>query len=440
MFSISLPMIDSPKPVTHTLVVTGFLYVWYDIVMSDETISLSSLQPDPNNANKGTERGSEMIEASLTKLGAGRSIVLDKNGMVIAGNKTIAAAEALGMDKVKVVRTDGSELVAVLRTDLDLSNGDGKARQLAYADNRTSQVSMEFDPGIVAADLEMGIDLGDWFEDFELEDIGALLDEPPPEADAEPQISRADELQKEWQVETGQLWRLPSRIGGHEHRLICGDCTDKDVVGRVLGGEKADMVFTDPPYGMNFKGVTFGKSGIENDTTEQSFTVLRDSNKAFPIENGVIAICFGMSRQDRMFLAMAGRTYHRQLVIYKPNGIAHPWRGWIMTSEAIHIFSVGQPVWVEENHCHDVYKFDYSERPDKDIDHPNVKPLSIVSDVIHKSGGHIIYDPFLGSGTTIIAAENLSRQCRAVEISPAYVAVALQRYQDAFGIEPELIT
>jgi hypothetical protein len=144
-----------------------------------ETIKLSDLTPDARNANKGTERGRYMIEQSLRKLGAGRSIVLDKNGRIIAGNKTAETAGEIGLDDVVIVRTHGDKLVAVLREDLDLDADDGRARELAYADNRTGQVSLDFDPAMIAADLAAGLDLSDWWQDFELQ--GMLDDVTAPE-------------------------------------------------------------------------------------------------------------------------------------------------------------------------------------------------------------------------------------------------------------------
>jgi len=198
------------------------------------------------------------------------------------------------------------------------------------------------------------------------------------------------------------------------------------------------MTFIDPPYGMEYKGREFGKNGIENDG-EEFQEVLRKSNDLFPIESGVIAVWFGMSRQDKMFQAMSGRNYHRALFMYKPNGLAYTWHGWILTSEVCHLFSCGNPKWIEEKHHHDTYTFDYSERPDRDVDHPNVKPLSILEDIMGKIDAPIIYDCFAGSGTTIIAAHNLNRRCYAMEISEKYGAVILQRFLDATGITPELV-
>ena len=124
----------------------------------------SGIRPDVKNANKGTERGRYMVEASLRETGAGRSILLDKDGRIIAGNKTFEAASDIGLP-VRVVETDGTELVAVKRTDLDLDDDTGTARKLAYYDNRTSSVDLAWDVEQILADVNAGLDLsGLWFE------------------------------------------------------------------------------------------------------------------------------------------------------------------------------------------------------------------------------------------------------------------------------------
>ena len=143
-----------------------------------KTISkLSDLTPDTSNANKGTERGRYMVEASLTETGAGRSIVADKDGRIIAGNKTLEAWAGMG-GAVKVVETDGHELVVVQRTDLDLSDPKGKARKLAYYDNRAGQVGLEWDAEQLLADVNAGVDLSAMFKPGEIEQLLKAVQDP----------------------------------------------------------------------------------------------------------------------------------------------------------------------------------------------------------------------------------------------------------------------
>ncbi len=128
---------------------------------------ISDLIPDHANANKGTERGRYALEASLRQYGAGRSILLDKNGRIIAGNKTAEVAADVGLDDVLIVQTDGTKIVAVQRTDLDIDSPEG--RGLAYADNRVGELSLSWDAEQVLADLNAGMDLSGLFFDFEID-------------------------------------------------------------------------------------------------------------------------------------------------------------------------------------------------------------------------------------------------------------------------------
>ena len=143
--------------------------------MSDKR-KISELIPDHANANKGTERGRYALEASLRQYGAGRSILLDKNGRIIAGNKTVEVAADVGLDDVLVVQTDGKQIVAVQRTDLDIDSPEG--RGLAYADNRVGELSLEWDAEQVLADLNAGMDLSGLFFDFEIDKILGREGEP----------------------------------------------------------------------------------------------------------------------------------------------------------------------------------------------------------------------------------------------------------------------
>jgi hypothetical protein len=142
---------------------------------------IGDLQPDAHNANRGTERGVGMLEQSLRTYGAGRSILCDRNGVVIAGNKTLERAADLGME-VEVVQSDGKRLVVVQRTDLDLAE-DPKARELAYADNRAGQVGLDWDMEQIIKDISAGIDLDKFWLPGEMD---LPKDLPPP--DASPQL------------------------------------------------------------------------------------------------------------------------------------------------------------------------------------------------------------------------------------------------------------
>ena len=128
--------------------------------------TIADLEPDKRNANKGTVRGRAMLDHSLRTLGAGRSILADKNGRIIAGNKTLEVAADIDLP-IEVVKTRGDRLVVVQREDLDLET-DAAARELAYADNRTSEVGLAWDASAIAADLEAGIDLAELFDGDEL--------------------------------------------------------------------------------------------------------------------------------------------------------------------------------------------------------------------------------------------------------------------------------
>lgn len=145
--------------------------------MAKQIKTVSDLIPDAANANKGTERGRYAVEASLRETGAGRSIVVDKEGRIIAGNKTLEAwADISG--EIEIVKTDGKKLIVVQREDLDLSDVEGLARKLAYYDNRAGQLGLEFDAEQVLADIQAGVDLSAMFFDNEIADILAELEVP----------------------------------------------------------------------------------------------------------------------------------------------------------------------------------------------------------------------------------------------------------------------
>jgi hypothetical protein len=143
--------------------------------MAKKLSRLEDLTPDPQNANDGTVRGSSLLDRSLEQYGAGRGIEVDANGYVIAGNKTLEMAIARGL-RIRVVPSDGTKLVVVKRTDLDLVK-DPAARELAYADNRTSELGLSWNPMQIEADLANGLQLGSMFTQAEIDALLGTLED-----------------------------------------------------------------------------------------------------------------------------------------------------------------------------------------------------------------------------------------------------------------------
>jgi hypothetical protein len=189
--------------------------------MNTENLTLT---PDPRNANRGTERGAWQLEESLRQYGAGRSILVDRNGVVIAGNKTLEQAVSLGLD-VEVVHTDGTKIVAVCRDDLDLET-DPRARELAIADNRVGQLDLDWDPDELRREIEEGIDLSRFFLDHELKTLLEIHDD-------------VHDHEKAWDgmPEFGQEHMAKQRIvvsfTSHEDALEFGDLLGQQVTSKT---------------------------------------------------------------------------------------------------------------------------------------------------------------------------------------------------------------
>jgi len=203
-----------------------------------------NLQLDPRNANHHTEQSLAAVKRSVEVLGPGRSIVADRTGTLIGGEATLKAARDLGLP-IREVRTQGDELVVVVREDL--APDDNRRRALALADNQTAKLADFDEHGLVgelqeiAADEELLGAIG--FSDQELRD---LLEPEEPQA-----VVWDDKVEEEVPAVTrpGDLWTLG------RHRLICGDSTKPETLDRLMDGQLAQLVFTDPPYGVSYTGV-----------------------------------------------------------------------------------------------------------------------------------------------------------------------------------------
>lgn len=394
--------------------------------MTEKT--LNSLIPDRANANRGTKRGRKALESSLKKYGAGRSILIDRNGRIIAGNKTVEAAGKIGIENVIVVPTDGKQIVAVQRMDLDIDSVAG--RELAYADNRVGELSLDWDPAQMLADIDAGIDLSAMFDDDELAIMLAELKSSDNVNDTEPQIDRAEELRQKWDVESGQLWQLGN------HTLACGDSSDLNLIERLSDGERIASLVFDPEW-----------DSMPN---------------AIPGFDSVLAFCDGATIGDVISRYGSAMTW---LFVwdcvsswYTPNrplkrGKLCCWYGNVKSYnfDGAHYGDSGKSrnVWNTRGeynfvpdprgkHLSDVFSEPITQEHSQS-EHNHSKPIDWMRMLIANCTTGTVLDPFSGSGTSVMACEQLKRSCRAIEISPAYVAVTLERWQSSTGKTPRMI-
>jgi DNA modification methylase len=399
---------------------------------------LSDLKLDTKNANKGTDRGRKLLKKSLEELGIGRSILVDRAGHIIAGNKTAETLAALKQKKIRVIQTDGEELVVVQRTDLDINSA--KARKLAVADNRVAELDLNWD-----IEALKGIDLGEFFNDAEMRKLGITTasDEGPA-----PQLDRAAELQAKWKTERGQIWEIG------EHRLMCGDSGNIENVKLLMNGKLGHLLATDPPYVVDYKGGSHPKSDSNRHSTKrdkdwsESYHEIEIKDFTAFITAFITAlkpdspwyVWHASKRQAELEAAMVAQKIriHQQIIWKKTRQVltySHfMWQhepclyGWLEGSQPEKRPPSNQPtVW------------EIGTAGNEDAEHPTQKPIEIFAGPLrwHLGEGEIACEPFSGSGTQLVAAEKEKRICYAMEIEPKYVAVALERMAD-MGLKPKL--
>ena len=394
-------------------------------------IKLKDLKPNPKNPRIISEDQLEKLKNSIKrdpefmKL---RPIVHD-GGMILGGNMRYRACLALGKKEVPNSWVkDASDLT------------DEQKRRFIVVDNAPDGMTGDWDWEELSDEFDME-ELADWgFSADELEkSFGGF--ELESDQDAEPQIDKAEELREKWQVETGQLWQLG------EHRLLCGDSTNAKDVARVMGSDKHGvLVFSDPPYGFDVvsksgkmggggapKFGTIGGGGVVKPTWYSS--VIGDSNtdtsKAF------FNVCLEFGFTD--FIIWGGNYF---------TDFLPPSRCWLVwNKENTGNFADAELAWTSFKTGVVSYNWIWNgmvRKGDKKTEgkkrvHPTQKPVGLHIEILKdKEEFNIVFDGFLGSGTTLLACEQLNRKCRAIEISAEYCAVALQRFFDATGITPEL--
>lgn len=367
---------------------------------------------DKRNYRKHSNKNKDLINKSLKECGAGRSIVIDNENNIIAGNGIYEQSLKLGL-KTKVIETDGSELVVVKRTDL--ATDDEKRKQLAVMDNSTSD-SSEFDFELLNEDFEAET-LSDWGldVDFKLDDTEIIEDEVPQIVDT--------------RCKLGDIWQLG------EHRLMCGDSTNITDVEKLMNGELADLLITDPPYNVNYEGKTKERLTIENDK-------MSDSNFREFLKDAFIAADSVMKAGAVFYIWHAdseGYNFRgacrdanwqvRQCLIWNKNQMVmgrqdYHWKhepclyGW--KDGASHL-------WASDRKQTTVIDFD---KPQRNGEHPTMKPVGLFDYQIKNNtkGSDIVLDLFGGSGTTLIACEQDGRKARLMELDEKYCSVIIQRY------------
>ena len=380
---------------------------------------MENIKFDARNYRKHNDKNKNLIKKSLKDCGAGRSILIDSENEIIAGNGCFEQAQKLNIP-VRVIETDGTELIAVKRTDL--KTDDEKRKQLAVMDNSTSD-SSEFDFELLHADFDIE-ELQDWGLDVDFaieEEEKEVIEDEVPET-------------VETRCKLGDIWQLG------EHRLMCGDSTKVDDVEKLMNGQLADLLITDPPYNVNYEGGTKDKLKIMNDKMSGSNfrEFLRDAFVCADtvMKSGAVFYIWHADLQGYNFRGAckdAGWQV-RQCLIWNKNAMVmgrqdYQWKhepclyGW--KDGASHL-------WASDRKQTTVIDFN---KPLRNGEHPTMKPVGLFDYQIkkNKKDSDIVLDLFGGSGTTIIACEQNHRKARLMELDPHYCDVIIQRWENLTG-------
>lgn len=392
--------------------------------------TLGDLRPDPKNANVGTSRGKQMINTSLKTYGTGRSILVDRHGTIIAGNKTFEQAKALGLG-IKVVDVTGADLVVVRRTNLDL-NADAHARELAIADNRTTEADLEWDPAMLDEVVRSGADLTNFWTDQELEQLlGHGLHEGHTPEDAVVPL-------KETTIVPGDLFALG------EHRLLCGDATDAAHVARLFSDMQPVIMVTDPPYGVDYDPewrVRAGRRG-RHATGKVTNDHRVDWQAAFALFPGRVAYVWHAGLHAGAVahsLTACGFELRAQIIWAKPNFVLGRGDFHWQHEPCWYAVRTGQKsgwcgdrtistLWTIPN----LNPFSGGHEAENAVTgHSTQKPVAVFERALlyNTVTGDIMFDPFIGSGTAVIAAEKTRRRCFGIELEPRYVQATIDRWE-----------
>lgn len=389
--------------------------------------NISDLRFDDKNFNKHTEYGMSLLEKSLRELGAGRSILIDKDNNIIAGNGIIEAAGNIGLEDLQIVETDGKKLIAVKRTDIALDSEEG--RQMALADNATASADLEWDKGnIEEVSEKFGIDPGDWISDWDSQVEQEIEEDEAPEVDeSEPAKS-----------ELGKVYHLG------EHRLMCGDSTDAGSVAILMNGQKADIAFTSPPYnaGHTATETSMGKtSKYENDDdnkSQEEYRLFLDKYLAICFDNAEYTFMNIQSLSNNKYALIGvlydNLNYFADTIIWDKVNAQPAMAHNVLNSrfEYVHCFS--------ESATRAIGCIDFRGTLDNVIALPPQRnnefaevhnatfSIDFAAWFVKNFAKESVLDSFGGTGTTLIACEQLGRKCYMMELDPKYCDVIRKRY------------
>lgn len=386
--------------------------------MKLETLQVRQLTQDPNNARKHDENNLKAIEGSLVAFGQRKPIVIDKDGVIVAGNGTVRAAERLGWETIQAVRVPADWT-------------DDQIKAFALADNRTAELAT-WDQQVMASQLLELQEAG-----FDIEEFGFELQEPPVDLDS----IAEDEIPDDAPTRTalGDIWQLG------KHRLLCGSSISLDDMDKLMQKEKADIVFTDPPYGVAYTGGMQFKDGyveknnrdmIQNDDVD----IYEDVMQVLSVyAKGPCYIWFAGSHGASIYKAAEKYGDIHALIIWVKNGgygalnanykqKHEPCLYWKPKGKTLNFTgsTTETTVW-------------QINKDGKNTLHPTQKPVALAAKALANHSGNLVFDGFGGSGATLIAAEQINKTCYMMELDPKYCDVIIQRWENLTGKKAELV-
>lgn len=390
--------------------------------MNVKNTPINDLKPYAHNPKTHPSEQVERISRSIEEFGFLVPVLIDADNSIIAGHGRLLAARKLGLDQIPTIRIDHLT--------------DSQIRAYRIADNRLTESAWDLDmlesEIDILHDMDFDIDLTG-FDDVE---IGEMFPRDPEPEGFDAETAMDDESVP--LVQAGELWILG------DHRLLCGDSTKSEDVERLMDGERADMVFTDPPYGMNLDTDWSDAVGSLKSIGKKQGTV---GNKYNPVigddiefDPGELMNIFKYCKEQFWF----GADYYAERLIDKNNG---SWLVWDKRKETQSeaIGSEFELIWSKTKHKrrmlrHDWFGFLSSDNAKEAQNrmHPTQKPTSLICDVFSQWGkaDDIVLDLFGGSGSTLIACEQLNRRCYMMELDPHYCGVILDRWANYAKEDP----